>query len=64
MSFFEKTARNVAQRILYQNRYNFFSVEISSLKLGLYCTVKKLPKVNNRPRGENSPNLVTLPHTL
>jgi hypothetical protein len=22
---------------------------------------KKLPKVNNRPRGESSPNLVTLP---
>jgi hypothetical protein len=24
---------------------------------------KKLPKVNNRPRGENSPNLVTLSPT-
>jgi hypothetical protein len=24
------------------------------------CVIKKLPKVNNHPTGENSPNLVTL----
>jgi O-antigen/teichoic acid export membrane protein len=26
-------------------------------------TIKKPPKVNNRPKGENSPNLVTLSRT-
>jgi hypothetical protein len=26
----------------------------------LYIIFKKLPKVNNRPKGENSPNLVSL----
>jgi hypothetical protein len=28
--------------------------------VGYFCN-KKLPKVNNPPKGENSPNLVTLP---
>jgi hypothetical protein len=37
-------------------------VEKGSLKCGLHTSVisKKLQKVNNRPMGENSPNLVTL----
>jgi hypothetical protein len=36
----------------------------SSQKCGLHRGFKKnLPKVNNRPLGENSPNLVTLPGT-
>jgi hypothetical protein len=28
--------------------------------LGYFCNLKKLPKENNHPVGENSPNLVTL----
>jgi hypothetical protein len=28
--------------------------------LGYFCNLKELPKVNNHPRGEKSPNLVTL----
>jgi hypothetical protein len=28
--------------------------------LGYFCNCKKLPKVNNRPIGENTPNPVTL----
>jgi hypothetical protein len=28
-----------------------------------FCILKKLPKVSNKPIGENSPNLVTLPTT-
>jgi hypothetical protein len=28
-------------------------------KLGYLCSFKKLPKVNNRVVGENSPNMVT-----
>jgi hypothetical protein len=37
-------------------------VEESSLEkvVGHFCNFQKLPKVNNRPMGENSPNLVTL----
>jgi hypothetical protein len=31
--------------------------------LGLLLYLTKLPKVNNRQMGENSPNLVTLPNT-
>jgi hypothetical protein len=27
---------------------------------GYFCNLQKMPKVNNRPLGENSPNLVTL----
>jgi hypothetical protein len=28
--------------------------------MGYFIYLKNLPKVNNRPMGENSPNLVTL----
>jgi hypothetical protein len=28
--------------------------------VGYFCNFPKLPKANNRPLGENSPNLVTL----
>jgi hypothetical protein len=28
--------------------------------IGFFCIFQKLPKENNRPIGENSPNLVTL----
>jgi hypothetical protein len=32
--------------------------------LGYFCNYRKnLPKINNGAMGENSPNLVTLPHT-
>jgi hypothetical protein len=38
-----------------------FTVLKSSLKFGLLLQFSsKLPKVNNRPMGENSPNLATL----
>jgi hypothetical protein len=40
--------------------YNFYHGK-SSLKLRAISVIfKKLPKVNNHPMGENSPNLVTL----
>jgi hypothetical protein len=29
--------------------------------VGYFFILKKLPKIKNRPMGENSPNLVTLP---
>jgi hypothetical protein len=32
--------------------------------VGYFCILKKLPKVNNRPIGENSPNLATLLLTI
>jgi hypothetical protein len=28
--------------------------------VGYFCNLKKVPRVNNDPTGENSPNLVTL----
>jgi hypothetical protein len=36
-------------------------VEESGPKIWATSAIKKLPKVNNRPIGEISPNLVTLP---
>jgi hypothetical protein len=32
----------------------------SPKNVGYFCNLKILPKVNNHPIGENSPNLVTL----
>jgi hypothetical protein len=39
--------------------HKLYSVPKSSQKAGYFCN-KNLPKVNNRPIGEYSPNLVTM----
>jgi hypothetical protein len=38
-------------------------VEMSPIVGATFVIIKKQPKVNNRPIGEKSPNLVTLPAT-
>jgi hypothetical protein len=56
----DKIAKNVAQPIFCQNQYITFMCKYS-LKFRATSVFKKnLPKVNNHPMGENSPNLVTL----
>jgi hypothetical protein len=56
-----KVAQNLAQSILCQKRYIAFSAEKAGQKFGLlqYFGIQ-LPEENNCPKGENSPNLVTL----
>jgi hypothetical protein len=57
----EKIAQNVAQAIICQNKYLHNSaVEKSGPKIWATSVIKKIPKVNNHPIGENSPNLFTL----
>jgi hypothetical protein len=57
----EKIAQNVAQPIfLSKSVHNFYRGTKYSKNLGHVYNLKKLPKVNNNPMGENSPNLVTL----
>jgi hypothetical protein len=55
----EKIAQNLAQTIFCQNYLipNFCHVKKKGY---FYIFSKKLPLVNNRPKGENSSNLVTL----
>jgi hypothetical protein len=45
---------------LYNFLYNFTVVESSSKIWATFVIYTKQPKLNNRPIGENSPNLVTL----
>jgi hypothetical protein len=46
---------------LCQNKLTFFNVKKVAEKIWATSVIfKKTPKVNNRPIGENSPNLVTL----
>jgi hypothetical protein len=57
----EKDAQNVAQAIFCKNLYITGPTEKSSPEIcANYVIYKPLPKVNNSPLGENSPNLVTL----
>jgi hypothetical protein len=57
----EKVAQNVAQPIFCQNEYITGTVEKSSPTICATSVVfNKLAKENNRPVGENLPNLVTL----
>jgi hypothetical protein len=58
---FEKIAQNVAQSIFRKKIVRNFYREKRSPKIrATSVIIKKLPKVNNHPIGENSPNLVTL----
>jgi hypothetical protein len=50
--FVKKVAQNVAQTM-------FFLIINTYLVQCFFCNTK-LPNVSNHPRGENSPNLVTL----
>jgi hypothetical protein len=57
----EKFAQNVAQPIFGQYYHISFTEEKSCRRMWTNSILFiKLPKVNNRPMGENSPNLVTL----
>jgi hypothetical protein len=58
----EKIAQYKAQPTLWQNLYYTYSIlgKSSSKVSGYFCIFLKLPKVNNRPLSEYSPNLVTL----
>jgi hypothetical protein len=40
--------------------HNFFRGKKLPKSSGNFYNLKKLPKENDRPKGENSPNLVTL----
>jgi hypothetical protein len=54
-------AQKVAQCIFAKLMHNLYHGK-SSPKMWVTSVIfKKLPKVNNYPLGENSPNLVTLP---
>jgi hypothetical protein len=56
-----KIAWNVAQHVFCRNLYIVFTAKKSRPKnLGYICIFLNLAKVNSRPSGENSPNLVTL----
>jgi hypothetical protein len=58
-------AQNVAQPMFCQNLYKTGNVGKSGPKnCATNVTLKTLPKLNNRPKGENSPNLVTLAVTV
>jgi hypothetical protein len=59
---FQKIAQNFVQTNFWQKEYIIYTLEKKYHKnLGYFCDfLKKLPKVNNCPLGENSPNLVTL----
>jgi hypothetical protein len=50
-------------RVLTKLLHNFYGGKKKLTKFVYFCN-KKLPKVNNHPIGENSPNLVTLTGTL
>jgi hypothetical protein len=58
----EKIAQNVAQAIICKNLCITGTVEKVALKFALHTSVifKTQPQVNNRPIGQNLPNLVTL----
>jgi hypothetical protein len=57
----EKFAQNVSQPIFWTYYYISFTEEKSCPRLWTNSVIFiKLAKVNNRPMGENSPNLVTL----
>jgi hypothetical protein len=60
----EKVAQNVAQSIFCENYYKTFTVEKVSQLFGLLQSFSQnVPKENSHPRGENSPNMVTLINT-
>jgi hypothetical protein len=60
----EKITQSVALPVFCQNYYTTFTVLMSSLKTWVTyffnLQIPTLPNVNNHPRGEISPNLVTL----
>jgi hypothetical protein len=59
----EKVAQNVAQYIFLSKLiHNLYRVT-KDPKNAFYVIFRKLPKVNNHPLAENSPNLVTLMQT-
>jgi hypothetical protein len=61
MSLWKKIAKNVALPIFCQTYYINFDLQKSGPNtLATSVVFIKLPNVKNRPRGENSPNLVTL----
>jgi hypothetical protein len=60
---FVKITQNVAQPDFWQNKcltYTFPGEKSSPKIWATSIFIKKLPKINNHPMGENSPNLVTL----
>jgi hypothetical protein len=58
---YEKVAQSLAQTFICQNKYITGTVEKDGPKICATSLIfKPLPKVKNRPIGENSPNLVTL----
>jgi hypothetical protein len=57
----EKVAQNVAQSICCENEYTTLIVKKVAQLLVLFLPFsQKLPKLNSRPMGKNTPNLVTL----
>jgi hypothetical protein len=56
-----KTAQNAALSVCFQNKCIIITAEKNQPKVwATYVNFKNLPKINNHPLGENSPNLVTL----
>jgi hypothetical protein len=55
----DEFVKKVAQS-MFQNKCTTFTMQKSSQKTWASWVIKKLPKLNNRPIGENSHNLVTL----
>jgi hypothetical protein len=57
----ENIAQNVAQPFFSKLMHHFFIEKVpQKFALLAFVITKKLPSVNNRPMGENSPNLFTL----
>jgi hypothetical protein len=62
MSFLKKSTKIKRQTHFVKIFGNFFSMgKKFAQNLSFYCDIeKKLPQLGNRPKGENSPSLVTL----
>jgi hypothetical protein len=63
----KKSTQNVAQPIFFETNthvHHFYHRKIAKNLGYIYIYLKQLPKVNNRPIGDSSPNLVTLVGTL
>jgi hypothetical protein len=56
----KKIAQNVAQPIVFINKYRNFRKKVAQEFRPLLYFLTKQPKENNRPIGKNSPNLATL----
>jgi hypothetical protein len=59
---FGKNAQNIARFLHVKFKKNVHRVKKEEKKSGYFCNFHKIANsISNSPKGENSPNLVTLP---